>query len=411
MKSAFGPPRVDLIVEGRIVSCVPTADSPLGIVDGMMAVSRGRVTYVGPKVSMPAEEVLKVDGLVLPGLVDCHTHLVFAGRRVDEARAKFAGEDYRAISGKGGGINSTVAATRQATDETLLNLASRRLTALAAGGVTTVEAKSGYGLSVEHELRLIEISSKAAEHTGLTVAPTYLGAHAVPSGVPREDYLEEVLEKQIPEVARQGLANTCDVYCDEGAFSVEEARAILLRAKAHGMRLRAHLGQFVDLGGVEMAAELGAVSADHLEAVSDEGIAAMARAKMTAVLLPGAWRTLRQEAPNGRRFRAAGVKVAVATDFNPGTSPCVDLWLCAALAVRDAHLTMEEAILGVTAHGADVLGLSDRGRLRVGSRADFGIYDAGDPLELVYQLGGVRPGELFVAGKPWLTGKSSGSLF
>ena len=393
--------KVSLAIRGRLVTCVPSEESPLGIIDdGLLAIADGRIAYVGPAVPVSADETLEVGGCVLPGFIDPHTHLVFDGDRSAELAARFAGIDYRTVAAEGGGIMSTVRSTRAASRGALVAKAIARATAMRAHGVTTIEAKSGYGLTTKDELRLLACA-KAVEGAGITrIEATFLGAHAVPAGRSHEEYLEEILREQLPAVAEQGFATACDVYCDEGAFSLAESRQVLEAARTHGLRRRAHVGQFVDLGGAEMAAELGATSVDHLEQLSDAGLRAMARNNVVGVLLPGAWRTLRQTPPDAARFRAAGVTMAIGSDFNPGTSQTPDLLLCAALAVRDAGLTMEEAILGITRHAAQAIGLQDkRGTLAVGAPADLAVFAARDPRALVYQLGGVAADKVLIGGE------------
>jgi imidazolonepropionase len=339
--------------------------------------------------------------LLVPGLVDPHTHLVFAGSRVAELARKMAGEDYRKIAAEGGGIASTVRATRAADDATLLRLARARAEAMRTHGTTTVEVKSGYGLSTEEELRLLGVGRALGRAGVVRTTTTLLGAHTVPPErrADRPGYVAEVIERMIPEAAGQQLADACDVYLDDGAFTTEEARAILSAAKAAGLRVRAHVGQFADLGGAELLSELGGLSADHLEQVSDAGLAAMAAAGVRAVLLPAAWRTLRQTPPDGARLRAAGVRVAVGTDCNPGTSPCTDLLLCAALAVRDAGLTAEEALLAVTAEAAAAIGVPDVGRIAPGMCADLAAFDQDDPKALTYPLGDLHAHAVWLEGR------------
>lgn len=388
-----------LIVNGRVVTCDGPPDAParerLGVIDrGAVAVEGDRVAWVGPERElgvMRAKRSIDAGGrVVMPGLVDPHTHLIFAGSRVDEFARRMAGEDYRAIAAAGGGIAATVRWSREASDEELFALASARAGAMRAHGVTSAEVKSGYGLSTEHELRHLRVARRLSSAGVLNVTTSLLGAHAVPPER-RDDraaYVEEVATAMVPLAAEQGLADACDVYLDDGAFTRAEAERILAAAKRAGLKVRAHVGQFADLGGAELVAELGGLSCDHLEAVSDTGLDAMARAGVVAVLLPGAWRTLRQAPPDAARMRAHGVRVAVGTDCNPGTSPTVDLPLCAALAVRDAGLTLEEAVLAVTVEAARAAGLPDAGRIAPGTRADLALYDEEDPRALAYGLGG-----------------------
>lgn len=401
----------DLIVKGaRVVTCDgPGGASPrerLGILDrGAICVRGDRIAWVGRERDLPlarARRHLDAEGrVVLPGLVDPHTHLVFAGSRVDEFARKMAGEDYRAIAAAGGGIASTVRATRAATDGALFDATAARALALRDRGVTSVEIKSGYGLSIEQELRCLAIARAIDAQSVLHVTTSLLGAHAVPPERKddREGYVREVAEEMIPEAARHGLADACDVYLDENAFDRAEAERVLRAAKEAGLRVRAHVGQFTDLGGAELVAELGGLSCDHLEQVSDAGLDAMAAAGVVAVLLPGAWRTLRQAAPDAARMRARGVRIAVGTDCNPGTSPCVDLPACAALAVRDAGLGVEEAVLAITVEAARAAGLPDAGRIAPGMRADLALYDEDDPRVLAYALSGPRARAVVLGGR------------
>lgn len=387
-----------LITNARVVTCDGPESSPharLGILDrGAVAVEHGRIAWVGPEreLGVPrAKRVIDAGGrIVLPGLVDPHTHLVFAGSRVDEFARRMAGEDYRAIAAAGGGIAATVRWSREASDETLFALAKTRALAMRAHGVTGAEVKSGYGLTTEHELRHLAIARRLGEEGILRVTTSLLGAHAVPPerAGDRAGYVEEVATAMVPMAAERGLADACDVYLDDGAFTREEANRILRAAQEAGLRVRAHVGQFADLEGAELVAELDGLSCDHLEQISDAGLAAMARAGVVAVLLPGAWRTLRQTPPDVARLRAHGVRIAVGTDCNPGTSPTVDLPLCAALAVRDAGLTLEEAILGVTVEAARAAGIEGAGRIAPGAWADLAVFDEEDPRALAYGIGG-----------------------
>lgn len=387
-----------LLTGGRVVTC--EGDAPLTAHAIDVGIAGGRIAHLGEG-APPAREVLDVSGLLLlPGLVDPHTHLVFAGSRVDEFARRMAGASYGEIAAEGGGIAATVRRTREASDDELWALAKARVEALRVHGVTSVEIKSGYGLSTEHELRLLRVARRVAQEGLARVRTTFLGAHALPPERrdDRERYVEEVVQEQLPAVAESGLADACDVYCDEGAFTLAEARRVLERAHALGLAVRAHVGQFADLGGAELAAELGALSADHLEEVSDRGLEALARAGTVAVLLPGAWRTLRQAAPRAERFRAAGVSVAVGTDLNPGTSPTTDLPLMASLAVRDAGLTTEEAVLAITRNAARAAGF-DAGTLRLGGPADIAAFALSDARALPYAFGGLQASLVLLAGR------------
>ncbi len=405
-------PRQLLIDRARIATCDETRPGALGVIDDAAILVRdGRVVFVGPRADLPASarsdsRVIDAEGgLVTPGLVDPHTHLVFAGSRAAEFARKMRGEDYRAIAASGGGILSTVRATRAASDTELRAGVIARLNEQLMHGVTTVEIKSGYALDLEGELRLLAIAKDAAEPTVFRhdgpevrdayegrVVPTLLGAHAVPpEAKDRASYLALVAEQMIPRAAREGLAEACDVYLDANAFSVDESRIVLESAKRHGLRVRAHVGQFADIGGAELVASLGATSADHLEAVSDAGLAAMAAAGTVGVLLPGAWRTLRQAAPDAARMKRLGVSIAVGTDANPGTSPMLDLGLAVALAVRDAGLAPEDALLAITRHAARAIGRPELGVLREGGVGDLCLWGFEEPLTLGYALGSLCP--------------------
>ncbi len=398
---------VDLVLRNaRLVTCaVGAGNGALGTIDrGAVAIVEDRIAWVGPDDERPRRAGREIDlggRMLMPGLVDPHTHLVFAGSRIDEFSRKMAGEDYRTIAASGGGIASTVRATRVASDETLFAAARARALAMRAFGTTTIEIKSGYGLTVDHELRLLEIGRRLHAEGVAHTTTTLLGAHAVPPERrdDRAGYVAEVAGVMIPRAADLGLADACDVYLDEGAFTLAEARLILWAAKEANLRPKAHVGQFADLGGAELVAELGGLSCDHLEVVSDRGLAAMAEANVTAVLLPGAWRTLRQTPPDAGRLRARGARIAIGTDCNPGTSPMMDLPACAALAVRDAGVTVDEAVLGITRHAAIALGQSDVGSIHVGARADLASYDEEDPRVLAYALAGIRARFVLLGGE------------
>ncbi len=329
----------------------------------------------------------------MPGLIDCHTHLVYAGDRIDGFEARLGGDSYAAIAGRGGGILSTVRATRAASDDLLLDLAEGRVERLVAHGVTTIEVKSGYGLDPRHELRILEVVQRARQRCIADLVPTFLGAHSLPpearrSPEARAAYVDSVVEDMLPAVVDRGLAKFCDVFVEQGAFTLEEGRRVLLAAKALGLRLKVHADQLSQGGGAGLAAEVGAVSAEHLEHASDEDLRAMAAAGTVAVLLPGAALFLRDAPPPAARFREAGVTMAVATDMNPGTSPSAHLPLMAQLAVLQGGMTLPEAILGITAHAAQALDLQqDRGRVEAGLRADLALFRVRDPRELLYEIG------------------------
>lgn len=384
-------------VEARTVLDVRTHHAVL--------VEEGLVAWMGPDELLPATAHGAVElargGLVTPGLVDPHTHLIFAGHRGAEFDKKMRGVDYRTIAAEGGGIMASVRATRSASDEDLVAKTRARLAMLAAHGATTVEVKSGYGLDAHHEPRLLGLAGRAESVGSPRVVRTFLGAHAVPAELrdDREGYVRSVLEAMLPTIAHHRLAEACDVYLDEGAFTLDESRAILERARALGLHVRAHVGQFAELGGAELVSELGGTSCDHLEVVSDAGLDAMARTGVTAVLLPMAWRTLRQTPPDARRFARHGVAIAIGTDANPGTSTCFDQPLCAALAVRDAGLSSDEALLSMTVHAAHAIGRPELGTLRIGGPADIAVWPLEDPRDLAYVAGGLLPSWVLRAGE------------
>lgn len=386
---------------GALVTCDPTVGvGPVGLVrDAAVLCVGDRIEYAGPAANLPrvqGEEplTLDLDGcLVTPGLVDCHTHLVFAGERIDDFQGRLAGDPYTEIAARGGGILSTVRATRDASDDELMALATARIEAAAAQGITTIEVKSGYGLSTVDELRILEVIRRLSRQALPDLVATFMGAHTFPeearvSDETRAAYVEEIVREMLPAVATRRLARFCDVFIDTGAFTVDEGRRVLRQARSLGLGLKVHAEQISQTGAAVLAAELGAVSAEHLENVSDEGLAAMAEAGTVAVLLPGAALFLRDQLARSERFRAFGVPMAVATDHNPGTSPTSNLLLMAQLQVLAGGMTLDEAILGVTCNAARALALhEDRGALRRGMRADLALFRCRDPRELLYRLG------------------------
>ena len=369
------------------------------VIDGGAVICGGdRILWVGREGEWPDElaprddsMVVDADGcVVLPGLIDCHTHAVFAGSRAGEFAARLEGATYEEILAGGGGILGTVRATREASGVRLEDLAWARLEKLLSGGVTTVEIKSGYGLDAATELRILETARFLGAEMPLEVVPTFLGAHAVPPErrESRQTYIDEVIGHMLPRVAREGLARFCDVFCEPGlAFDVAESRRILTAARDLGLGLKIHADQLTAGGGGALAGELGAVSAEHLEFVDETGIAAMARAGTTAVLLPGAAYFLDAPAPPVAALRDAGVPLALATDLNPGSSPTTNLLLMASMACVRWRMTVAEALTGVTANAARALGLDDRGRLAPGALADLALFDVLDHRDLVYWFG------------------------
>jgi imidazolonepropionase len=368
----------------------------------------GRVRWVGPASELPADfrDTPHIDAggaLVIPGLVDCHTHLAFAGWRADEFVERCRGATYAEIASRGGGILGTVRLTRAASEEELLYRCRGFLAAMLRRGVTTVECKSGYGLTVDDELKLLRVYRRLRdEYTG-TIVSTFLGAHTIPPEYrsDRAGYVRMVCEEMIPQVAAEKLATFCDVFVETGAFTTDEARTIFAAAKAHGLRSQLHADQLADGGGAALAAEVGAISADHLEYANDDGLKAMAATGVVAVALPLASLYLRQPSLDARRCLAAGLTVAVATDFNPGSAPCYDLPLCLTLACTMNRLTPAEALRAATINAARAIGVENEvGSLEPGKRADFVLLDAGGVEQWLYHY---RPDSVratFIGGEP-----------
>ncbi|MEP7084911.1 MAG: imidazolonepropionase [Betaproteobacteria bacterium] len=360
-----------------------------------LAVADGRIAWLGRDDALPAqhsaaEEYSAGGQWLTPGLIDCHTHLVYGGNRAAEFEQRLNGASYSDIAKAGGGIVSTVKATRAASDDELFNQAARRLRALLAEGVTTIEIKSGYGLDAAHEAKMLRVARRLGRDFPVEVRTTFLGAHALPPEFAgRADaYIDVVCETMLPAIAGEGLADAVDVFCDNIGFSAAQTRRVFERARALGLPVKLHAEQLSDQGGAELAAEFHALSCDHLEFVSDAGIAAMARAGTVAVLLPGAFYFLREtRLPPVAKLREHNVPLAIATDCNPGSSPITSLLACLNMASTLFRMTPAEALTGVTRHAARALGLPDRGMLAVGMRADLALWDIGHPAELAYHLG------------------------
>jgi imidazolonepropionase len=364
------------------------------VADAAMVWEGATIRWVGPKRELPveywnAERIDAQGGTVVPGLVDCHTHLAFGGWRADEFTRRIEGASYLDIARAGGGIAKTVRLTREAGADALLSRARGFVREMTTLGVTTIEAKSGYGLDREHELELLRVYRRLAQVEPIAVVATFLGAHVVPPEYRdrREAYIALLTDELIPAVAAERLAAACDVFVEESAFSVDEARRILGAGKAAGLSARLHADQLTSAGGAELAAEVGALSADHLEHVSDGGMAAMAERGVVAVSLPIASLYLSQPPMPARRLISAGVAVAVATDFNPGSAPSYHLPLAMTLACTLQRMTPGEALKGATYYAAKALGLERRvGSLERGKAADFAVIDAPDVEHWLYHL-------------------------
>ena len=387
-------------------------DPSLGIVpDGAIAVSDGRIAWVGPAADLPAPperlaaEVIRCGGAWLtPGFIDCHTHIVFGGDRSGDFRRRLLGESYAEIARAGGGIMSTVRATRSASNEELTARAAVRAGELCAWGVTTIEVKSGYGLDFDTELRMLEVAAGLVRHVPADISPTLLAAHTVPPEYAgrRADYVRLVVDGIIPAALEQGHATAVDVFCEDIAFTPDESRVILETGIAAGLHGRLHADQLTDLGGGALAAAVGARSADHLEYLSHDGVHAMAEADVSAVLLPGAAYTLGADRrPPVDALRRAGVTMALATDANPGSSPITNVGMILNLACILFGLTPEEALLGFTTAAARVLGLErDRGTLEPGRRADLALWQVANLAELCYWMGASPLKSLIKDGLP-----------
>ena len=372
------------------------AGAELGEVeDGVVAACDGRIAYAGPAAEAPpldAPEVVDCEGRwITPGLIDPHTHLIHAGDRAAEFERRLAGATYEEIARAGGGIASTVAATRGASEAALVAGALPRLDALMAEGATTVEVKSGYGLTLPDELKSLRAARALGRERGVDIRTTFLGTHAIPPEFAGDGdgYVDLVCDEMIPAVAAAGLADAVDAFCETIAFTPAQVRRVFEAAHAHGLPVKLHAEQLSKQHGAALAAEFGALSADHLEHLDAEGIAAMARAGTVATLLPGAFYFIREtQAPPIAALRTAGVPMALGTDCNPGTSPLTSLLLVMNMAATLFRMTVAECLAGVTREAARALGISaEVGTLEAGKRCDLAIWDIGRPAELVYRIG------------------------
>ncbi len=394
----------------RLVTCDParsTAENPLGAIDdGAFGVDEhGRFSFVGSRSDAPRGlREVALDGVVLPGLVDAHTHAAWVGSRHDEYAMRMAGSDYRDIAARGGGIVASQRAIAAVDTDGVARVLEGRLRRMASLGVTTVEVKSGYGLVPELELRQLRAIAEARGNGGLPhVVPTFLGLHALPKDMlgDRGGYVARVVTEVLPRVAAEGLARYVDAYVDANAFTTAEAKALGEAARALGLDVRLHVGQFADVGGAELAAELGAHAADHLENVGERGVLALASAGVFAGLLPLASFTLGQAPPDVAALRAAGVRLVVASDANPGTAPTESLPLALAFAVRSYGLSPAEALLGATRNAAESLGLgASKGRIAVGHDADFAAFDLPHEIGVVQPFGVARTNLVAREGRP-----------
>lgn len=362
---------------------------------GVLAARGGRIVYAGPAAGAPAfraQEIIDCEGRwITPGLIDCHTHLVFGGDRAQEFEMRLAGASYEEIARAGGGIVSSVRATRAATQDELVTSALRRLDHLMAEGVTTVEIKSGYGLNRETEMRCLRAARTLGDVRPVTVATTFLGAHALPPEAKgdKDAYIAAVCDEMLPAIAAETLADAVDAFCEGIAFSPAQTEKVFQAARQFGLPVKIHAEQLSNLGGAKLAARYQALSADHLEYIDEDGVRALKDSGMIAVLLPGAFYMLREkQAPPIGLFRQYGVPMALATDSNPGTSPITSLLAILNMGATLFRMTVDECLLGVTRHAAAALGMGhDRGTLETGKFCDLAIWDIERPAELVYRLG------------------------
>jgi imidazolonepropionase len=383
-----------LLTDARIATMRAGAADYGVIEDGAIAIDDGKIAWIGPQSERPdnaAASTRSLDGhWVTPALIDCHTHLVFAGDRSGEFEERLRGASYEDIARAGGGIMSTVRATRDASADALYATALPRVQALAAEGVGTIEIKSGYGLNIESELKMLAVARRLGEATDVSVRTTLLAAHTVPPEY-RENadaYIDLICNELLPEVAAGGLADAVDAYCESIAFSPEQVARLFEHASALNLPVKLHADQLSDGGGAALAARFGALSADHLEYTSAAGVEAMAEAESVAVLLPGAFLTLGEtQLPPIDTLREKNVPIAIASDCNPGTSPICSLRIAMMLATRLFKLTPEECLAGTTRAAAAALGLDDRGTLETGKRADIAIWNISHPRELAYWIG------------------------
>lgn len=374
--------------------------------DGGMLIRDGRIEQIGPSDEIEARrgdaEVIDAGGrVVLPGFVDAHTHLVFAGNRLEDFERRARGETYEQIAKAGGGIWSTVEKTRAASESDLFEQAKNRTNWFLKNGTTTIEAKSGYGLTTDDELKILRGMRRLNEETALEIVPTFLGAHAVPRETSPNEYADRVIDEMLPRVANEKLAEFCDVFCERGYFDIEQSRKILTTATKLGLKLRGHVDQLTNSGGAQLMAELRATTADHLEKTDERGIAALKSANVQPVLLPGSVYALGSTLyPRAREMIEAGLAVVLATDFNPGSSPTPSMPMILSLACTQMKMSPAEAITASTINAAYSLGRGDRmGSLEPGKLANFSIFDCEDYRELAYWFGAPLAHSVYIRGK------------
>jgi len=398
----------DLLLTDARIATMRAGEADYGTIEhGALAVAGGSIAWIGPAAEVPGVKPATTRSLggrwLTPALIDCHTHLVFGGDRAAEFEQRLRGTRYEDIAAAGGGILSTVTATRAADAGQLLDAALPRLQVLAQEGVAIVEIKSGYGLNIESEIKMLEVGRKLGEASDVTVRTTLLAAHTVPPEYKdnADAYIDLICDQLLPEVAERGLADAVDAYCESIAFDAVQVAKLFRRAQDLGLPVKLHADQLSDGGGAELAAHFGALSADHLEYTSKHSVQALAEAGTVAVLLPGAFLTLGEtQHPPVARLRDSGVPIALASDCNPGTSPLCSIQFAMGLGSRLFRLTPEECLAGVTREAARALGLADeRGTLDIGKRADIAVWDLEHPRDLSYWLGGNPLSDLLIAGR------------
>lgn len=398
-----------VIIDVNLATLDNNVDAAYGAIkNGAIALKDGKIAWLGQQQDLPEFDALSTPVLsakgkwMTPGLIDCHTHLVFGGSRAQEFEMRLQGVSYQEIAAQGGGIVSTVKATRNASTEELFVAANKRLQTLFKEGVTTIEIKSGYGLDLENELKMLEVAELLNQHHPINVQKTFLGAHAVPPEYKdrADEYIDYVCDVMLPEVAERGLADAVDAFCEGVGFSNAQTRRVFEKAKSLGLPVKLHAEQLSNLAGAQLVAEFSGLSADHIEFLDEAGVKAMAQAGTVAVLLPGAFYVLREtQLPPLALLQQYQVPIAISTDFNPGTSPICSLKLMMNMACTLFRMTPEQALEGVTKHAAAALGLHDRGVLKVGMNADLALWDIEHPAELAYQFGVNPLSDLWIEGQ------------
>jgi imidazolonepropionase len=396
----------DVIINNvRIASMQKNGNAYGMLADSSVAIKDGKVFSIFDDSETSYQSDIRYDGenkWLLPGFIDCHTHLVYGGNRANEFEQRLQGKTYTEIAQQGGGIQGTVNATREASEQTLLSSAIKRAARLVEEGVTCIEVKSGYGLDLHTELKMLKVAKQISENLPVSIVTTYLGAHTVPKEYRSnpDDYVQFICDQVIPVVAKQRLATCVDVFCESIGFSPAQCRKIFEAAKAHALNVKAHVEQLSDLKGAKLAAEFGAISVDHIEYLDPKDIPVLQKSGTVAVLLPGAFYYLSEtQKPPVAALRANQVPMAIATDLNPGSSPIASILTIMNMASVLFGLTPEEVLYGVTLHAAKALNLSNKGQVKTGMDADLCLWDIAHPAELVYGINQHRPSAKWFAGE------------